>query len=40
MEYKSGVARNLRKIGRELGVAHVVKEAFDERAIACASTRN
>src|SRR5262249_49094330 len=25
MQYKSGVARNLRKIGEELGVAHVVE---------------
>ena len=25
MQYKSGVARNLRKIGRQLGVAHVVE---------------
>ena len=25
MQYKSGVARNLRKIGQQLGVAHVVE---------------
>jgi TolB-like protein len=25
MQYRSGVARNLRKIGEELGIAHVVE---------------
>src|SRR6266498_4491832 len=29
MQYKSGVARNLRKIGRELGVAHVVEGSIE-----------
>ena len=32
MQYKSGVARNLRKIGEELGVAHVV-EGSVQRAV-------
>jgi len=29
MQYKSGVARNLRKIGRELGVAHLVEGSVE-----------
>jgi hypothetical protein len=34
MQYKSGLARNLRKIGEELGVAHVV-EGSVQRATRC-----
>ena len=32
MQYKSGVARNLRKIGEELGVAHVVEGSVQRAA--------
>ncbi|MGA7274965.1 MAG: adenylate/guanylate cyclase domain-containing protein, partial [Candidatus Udaeobacter sp.] len=32
MQYKSGVARNLRKIGEELGVAHVVEGSVQRSA--------
>jgi TolB-like protein/Tfp pilus assembly protein PilF len=32
MEYKSGLARNLRKIGEELGVAHVVEGSVQRTA--------
>jgi len=32
MQYKSGVARNLRKIGQELGVAHVVEGSVQRAA--------
>jgi TolB-like protein len=32
MEYKSGLARNLRKIGEELGVAHVVEGSVQRAA--------
>jgi hypothetical protein len=32
MQYKSGVARNLRKIGKELGVAHVLEGSVQRAA--------
>jgi hypothetical protein len=32
MQYRSGVARNLRKIGEELGVAHVVEGSVQRAA--------
>src|SRR5438874_3888627 len=32
MQYKSGLARNLRKIGEELGVAHVVEGSVQRAA--------
>src|SRR5262249_54776419 len=32
MQYKSGVARNLRKVGEELGVAHVVEGSVQRAA--------
>jgi adenylate cyclase len=32
MQYKSGIARNLRKIGEELGVAHVVEGSVQRAA--------
>src|SRR5262249_21831526 len=32
MQYKSGVARNLRKIGKELGAAHVVEGSVQRSA--------
>src|SRR5205085_4305207 len=32
MQYKTGVARNLRKIGEELGVAHVVEGSVQRAA--------
>ena len=32
MQYKSGVARNLREIGEELGVAHVVEGSVQRAA--------
>ena len=38
MRVQSGVARNLREIGRQLAVAHVLEGSV--LAIACASTRN
>src|SRR5438067_6209506 len=36
MLYKSGVARNLRQIARELGVANIVEGSVSAQAIACA----
>jgi len=36
MHYKSGVERNLRKIGEELGVAHVLEGSNRAQPIACA----
>jgi len=38
MHYKTGVERNLRKIGQELGVAHVLEGSVP--AIGCASMRS
>ena len=32
MQYKNGVARNLRKIGEQLGVAHVVESSVQRAA--------
>ena len=40
MQYKSGVARNLRQIAQELGVANVLKAVFSARAIVCGSAHN
>jgi len=40
MQYKSGVARNLRKIGEELGVAHVVEGSVQRVANKIRSTRS
>ena len=39
MPYKSGMARNLRQIGQQLGVAHVLEEVFNGPAW-CALTRS
>ena len=36
IRYRSGAARNLRKIGQQLGVAHVVEGTFSVPSIACA----
>ena len=38
LQYKSGVARNLREIAKQLGVANVVEGSVQRAAIACAST--
>ena len=35
MQYKSGVARNLREIGQQLGVAHLLEAVYSERRIGC-----
>ena len=40
MQYKTGVARNLRTISQELGVAHVIEGAYSARATKCGSTRS
>jgi len=40
VNYKSGIARNLREIGQQLGWRMCWKEAFSARAIACASMRS
>ena len=35
MQYKSGAPRNLRKIGQQLGVAHLSKAACNVRPTRC-----
>jgi len=40
MPYKSGMARNLRQIGQQLGVAHLVEGSVQRAAIVCVSTRS